>query len=626
MKTKNIKICTLLFGMVLALFACQPDEFSLGKIISKEDLSYRITQNADDPNMVILESLTPGVTPLWVTPMGRSTRVKDTLRFPFAGDYQFIYGVESAGGLVQADTYNLSITTNNLSYVDDPLWTNLTGGAGNSKTWRLDYGDYGLNAGPLTYCEPLTTWTEWQNGTAVIGWAPSWSDNTWIIEEADTASRMTFSLIDNAVMTTHKVTEGIDETGTFFLDAENHTISTTDATILRSNSFIANAANWNNDLVILSLTENQLMIGVRRTNDEDDYLYVWNFVSEEYAANYVPDDQPDPEPTLPDGWQDDVSMVVSTEIQWVLSPETPFNWANLDGSLMNDWNTVADYPDWSGFDASVPETYADFSLTMDSEDGTVIYAAPDGTTEEGTYALDEKGIYTFTGIEPSFSIGSAISLSTTAENQWRILQIEKDVSGSVNGMWVGKKDPVKSEYLAFHLIPQIGGGTVDPLTVWTKALAGKTLVPDVNYFADWYDTDWTGGWTAELFPDDFASQDWFWTQEVHDACLASSLTFYMDGDVLKADVMDNGTAKTGITVDIDTENSTFTFSEPPFTYSWIFTDNNGGNGPWLFGSHDGASLSNISEKGLYLGYYSKFDETDPDLPVEITAFHLVVGD
>lgn len=461
MNTKKFNIYIVLLAMILGFSACQPEEYSMGTILSKDDLNFSITQNPDDPNMVILESLTPNVTPLWQTPMGRSSRLTDTVKIPFMGDYKFIYGVESPGGYVQADTFSISLTTNNLSYVDDPLWTNLTGGVGQQKTWRFDYGNYGLNAGPLTYCEPQTTWTEWQNGTAAIGWAPSWQDNTWIIEEADTASRMTFALIDGAIMTTHKITEGVDETGTFFLDADNHTLSTTDATILRSNNFIANATNWNNNLVILELTENQLMVGVRRTNEEGDYLYVWNFVSEEYAASYVPEETEDPEPTLPDGWQDDISQVVSTTIEWKLSESNPLDWATLDGSMMNGWQSPEDYPGWLGTPDT--EVYGGFSMTMNSANNSVVFVTPDGTETTGTYSIDEKGIYSFDVTVPSFNLIGWASFAADGNNQLRILQIEKNLAGNVTGMWLGAISPDKPEYMAYHLVPGAeNGGNEEP--------------------------------------------------------------------------------------------------------------------------------------------------------------------
>lgn len=470
MMKKLYNILTFLILSVVVYTSCTPDNYDLEKIDVKsgdlvEGIAYKIEHDATNPNIVYLTSLMDSkYQVLWNHSQGRSQESKVTLKIPFPGIYDVQFGVQTRGGYVYGDSTNFEVEDMYTGFIEDELWSFLTGGVGQSKSWRLDYGDYGLAAGPITYCAPETTWTEWQAGTASIGWAPAWSGNTWIIEEADKDSRMTFSLIGGAVMTTHKVTEGVDESGTFSLDVDNHTLTTTDATILRSNNFIANATNWNQNLVILELTENQLMVGVRRTNDEGDYLYVWNFVSDEYAENYVPEDLPDPEPILPDGWQEDVSKVVSYDIKWVLSPETPFNWANLDGSLMNgDWVSPETYPDWTGFNATIPETYSNFSLTINSQDNSLAMVLPDGTESSGTYELDEKGVYTFTGVTPEFNICSWVNLSTTAENQWRILSIEKDLSGTVSGMWVGALSTENPEYMCYKLIPQfVGSGDNDP--------------------------------------------------------------------------------------------------------------------------------------------------------------------
>lgn len=639
MNTRNFKIYTLLLGLVLALFACSPDEFNLGGVLSKDDLNYRITQDAADPNMVILESLTPGVTPLWITPMGRSTRVKDTLRFPFAGDYQFIYGVESAGGLVQADAYPLSITTNNFDYVNDPLWTLLTGGVGQSKTWVLDlftkdvaptYGKY--FKGPLFFYGTNDSWESVTNGVAVGGdswnWQADWVGNgSWMFgsETRLDYGTMTFDLIDGAHLTTDHLILGRQESGTFMLDAVNHTMRSTDAYILHDAGRDGVVIDWG-DLKVMSLTENTMQLAALRDaalSGEGACLLVYNFISKDYSDNWVAPETAEPEPALPDGWQDDVSQVVSTKIVWKLSESNPLDWANLDGSMKNGWDEPSDYPDWLG----TPDTgvYGNFSMTMNSSDGTITFKTPDGTETSGNYTLDEKGIYSFDVTVPTFTIINWASFGADANNQLRILQLEKDATGAVTGMWLGKRDsdPAKAEYMAYHLVPQMGNGTVDPLAAWKNALKGKMLKPDVNYFADWYGADWSGGWTAYLFPSDFTGQSWFWDQTVHDACEASSISFYLDGDALKANAIDNGVAKNGITVEIDPDNGTLTFSEAPFTYSWIFTNNGSGNGPWLFGSHDGASLSNISTKGMYLGFYSKFDTTDPTVPTEVTAFHMV---
>lgn len=447
-------IYTLIFAVlsvILLATSCSPDEPQLGGTISKDQLKFSITQNPDDPNMVILESLTPNATPYWTTPLGRSTRVKDTVRIAFPGTYTFTYGVLSEGGATDADPFVLTLTTSNLTYVDDPLWANLTGGVGKEKVWRLDYGTYGLNAGPLTYCEPQTTWTEWQAGTAKVGWAPAWIDNQWIIEEADKNSRMTFSLKGGAYMKTHKVTEGVDESGTFFLDVNNHTLTTTDATILRSKNFIANATNWNKNLVVLSLTENQLMVGVRRTNSEGDYLYVWNFVSDTYAENYVPEETGDP--NFDFGDQTEI-LAVNTSKTWVLDPQVPFNWADLNGKLLNEWNSRADIiaAGWTGYDDSSVANIDGCSITF-TKDGKVTVRQDNGTETHGTYTNTEStNTITFKDVTPTFIIAGWISVATTEENQWKIVKVESDVAGSVTGIWFGKRDPAKAEYMVFHFL------------------------------------------------------------------------------------------------------------------------------------------------------------------------------
>jgi len=484
MKTRNLKIYMLLLGMVMGFFACQPDEFSLGTLLSKEDLKYSITQNPNDPNMVILESLTPGMTPLWITPVGRSTKLIDTLRFPFAGDYQFVYGVQSAGGFVQADAYNLTITGNNFDYVTDPLWTMLTGGVGHSKTWVLDLfpKDVAPNfskyfVGPQYFWGTGDNWETFHlladgvsrddvnaqfglsgdDGTG-WNWNADWAGNgswLWGGDPAQVYGEMTFDLIDGPHLMVDNVVSGTQGSGTYMFDAKVKTMRTTDIAILHPASLEAQVSDWT-DVTVMNLTENTLQLGVIRTQG-DPAMLVFNYISKEYSESWVAPDLPDPEPALPDGWQDDISQVVSTTIKWKLSEENPFDWATLSGSLMNGWKTPSDYPDWLGGTLD-PSTYANFSMTMNSADGSVVFVTPDGTTTEGTYSIDEKGIYSFDMPVPSFTLVGWASFMADANNQLRITKIEKDASGKVTGMWLGKIDAEKPEYMAYHLVPQLGGG------------------------------------------------------------------------------------------------------------------------------------------------------------------------
>src|SRR5690554_926062 len=476
--------------------ACQPDEYELGDLLKKEELKYSITQDASDPNAIVLQAQNPGHQPFWITPMGRSTLAQDTVRIPFEGEYSFVYGVISAGGVVQADTFKLNLTTTNLNYVNDPLWTLLSGGVGEEKTWIWDNGSYGLAPGPLSYADPSVD-QEFQNYSA--NWDPGNMPPGSTDENMGWNSTMTFSLKNGAFFSAVKYNEGGTEenpkleSGTYFLNVNSKTLDVVDANLLRPDNFIENASNWNTAIKVLELTENQLRVAIMRTNDEGPWYYILSYVSKDYADNYDPGDVPDPEPQLPADWKEEVSQVVSTTITWKLSTKNPLDWAYLDGSRMNGWNAPEDYPDWLG--TPDPSVYEGFSLVMNSADGSVVYTSPDGTQETGSYSLDEKGIYTFEGIAPSFSVIDWASFGLTAENQLRILSIEKDVLGNLSGMWVGAKDPVKPEYFAYHLVPSMGGSSdaVDPAEAIEKILTSKTWKLDSERSYDeavsWSDTD-----------------------------------------------------------------------------------------------------------------------------------------
>lgn len=480
----------------LLFTACQPDEYELGDLLKKEELKYSITQDASDPNAIVLQAQNPGHQPFWVTPMGRSTLAQDTVRIPFEGEYSFVYGVISAGGVVQADTFKLNLTTTNLNYVNDPLWTLLSGGVGEEKTWIWDNGSYGLAPGPLSYADPSVD-QEFQNYSA--NWDPGNMPPGSTDENMGWNSTMTFSLKNGAFFSAVKYNEGGTEespkleSGTYFLNVNSKTLDIVDANLLRPDNYIENASNWNTAIKVLELTENQLRVAIMRTNDEGPWYYILSYVSKDYADNYDPGDVPDPEPQLPADWKEEVSQVVSTTITWKLSTQNPLDWAYLDGSRMNGWNAPEDYPDWLG--TPDPSVYEGFSLVMNSADGSVVYTAPDGTQEEGSFTLDNKGIYTFEGIAPSFSVIGWASFGLTAENQLRILSIEKDVLGNLSGMWVGAKDPVKPEYFAYHLVPSMGGSSdaVDPAEAIEKILTSKTWKLDSERSYDeavsWSDTD-----------------------------------------------------------------------------------------------------------------------------------------
>ena len=93
---------------------------------------------------------------------------------------------------------------------------------------------------------------------------------------------------------------------------------------------------------------------------------------------------------------------------------------------------------------------------------TYTFEMPDGTSTTGTYTLDEDGIYTFDAGVPTYHIGGGdIMFGATAENQLRILSIET-AGGTVMGMWLGQRSTEEDEYIAYHFLPNAGGGSSTP--------------------------------------------------------------------------------------------------------------------------------------------------------------------
>lgn len=468
--------------ITMGLFAaCTPDSFELGeKDITVDDLveniAFSITHDSENPNIVYLKSLLPtSYQVCWEHPQGRSQEREVTLQIPFEGEYSVKFGVQTRGGLVYGNPTTFTVDNFCADFVNDDLWTYLTGGVNNEKVWIFDNGTYGYAGGELTYADPNTT-VEWNNWTA--NWDPgvghTGDSNIW-------ESTMTFNLKGGANVKVYNSSSNTTTSGTFMLNTDNHTITFTDCELLHTPSWSDRSTNWKLDLKLLELDENHMRIGVMRDNSEGPWWLIWNYVSKEFADNYVPEDLPDPEPTLPDGWEDMVSEVVTSKIKWTMSTDVPFDWANLDGSLMNNF-TAGNYPDWA-----TPVSDLDkLSITLDSKEMTYEVTTPDGTTANGTYTLDEKGIYTFSGTIPTYHIGGGdIMFNTDANNQLRILSIES-ASGNIMGMWLGARSSEKNEYIAYHFIPNAGSGNTTPemttINVDNSKLDWGKLENDKNNF------------------------------------------------------------------------------------------------------------------------------------------------
>lgn len=468
--------------------ACLPESPELdlpaGPTIAPEEIvpgrAYTITQDSSDPNTIYLHSeMGNGYTALWEYPGGRSQKQDVTVKLAFAGTYEFTFGVMTKGGPVYGAPYTLELTTNNFAYVEDEMWTMLSGGRDNSKTWVLDIDADGVCryfAGPLYFYGTDDCWEtyhgaagfDYNNDGSVDcwSWAADWAGNgSWLLGGTGAADygSMTFDLIGGANITTVDY-DGNEVTGTYELKTDEHILRMTDARLIHDPGRDGIVNDWRT-IRVLDLTENTMMLGVIRDNDpsEGPCLLVYNFISKEYRDNWVPSVPEGPEatePSLPDGWQDTVGSIRQTSIKWTLSNSNPIDWCTPAGVIMNGWSSPADYPDWLG--TPDPSVYENFSLTMDSADNTYTAIAPDGTEVAGTYTLDEKGIYTFSDGLPSFTLINWSTFAADADNQLRIMSIRTDRSGVISDMWVGAKslndDGSLKEYIAYHLIANVGEG------------------------------------------------------------------------------------------------------------------------------------------------------------------------
>ena len=133
--------------ITMGLFAaCTPDSFELGeKDITVDDLveniAFSITHDSENPNIVYLKSLLPtSYQVCWEHPQGRSQERE----VPFEGEYSVKFGVQTRGGLVYGNPTTFTVESFCAEFVNDELWTLLSGGVGKSKTWYLDINADGV--------------------------------------------------------------------------------------------------------------------------------------------------------------------------------------------------------------------------------------------------------------------------------------------------------------------------------------------------------------------------------------------------------------------------------------------------------------------------------------------------
>lgn len=267
---KLINSIIVVCGLVTLFSGCRPEKIELGSALDKTALKFTVTPSSNNANDIVLKSLTPNATPYWVSPSGNSIKLTDTINIPFPGTYTIKYAVQSRGGLVYADPVTVTITSIDAKTVSEPMWVNLTGGLGKSKTWRLDVDANGKSKyfnGPVYFAGANMSW-EWQ-----AGW------DGWIIEKGDYGT-MTFDLIGNPNFQSNNLMfPALSGTGKFMIDTKTKTLTTIGGEVLhdKGSGQGSQVANWTKDLRIKTLTDNKLQLVAVRN---DGVWLIYNYYSE----------------------------------------------------------------------------------------------------------------------------------------------------------------------------------------------------------------------------------------------------------------------------------------------------------------------------------------------------------
>lgn len=520
MNTK--KSIYLSLAAALLLGSCSPDEYSLSKPdLTAEELVQGVayTVDVDAQNTITLTSLlNKSYNCYWVHPNGRAQGNVATLALPFAGTYEVTFGVDTRGGVVYGAPYQFTINTNNMSLLEDPLYTYLTGGVGKSKKWVPVDRDYGVGncTGPVMYCNPDDVLNDGSASTdiGINHMVPNWDPGfqSWLIPQDSPymKSSMTFSLDDKQGCTVSVYRAEEDKTyngkWNLLVEDKNHpTLSFTDAFALHNVGFDEVCANYTDKIVITALTPYFLQLATMRTNSEGPWWIIWNYIAEDVQQGKVqiPSDEAEylnpTAPVLPE-IEDLETKLFTTDINGV-----EFMGAEMTFQVSQD--AAYDWMWWNGatsaWESVVKGNYGSSWAPMWDEDAVA----------ENELTLTRKGDYTYGEYSGKYTIQDSkivfdqpVTFFTVAGDQrtvmvtgseWQVFKVDpgseliigvpdgKDANGATNAYLV-----------AGFTYKAVGGGQTGPVNVPFIAENANNYIEAGQYFRCQIYNPWGGGGDA----------------------------------------------------------------------------------------------------------------------------------
>lgn len=226
-------------AMIMSVTACTPENEVLpAPDLTPADLvegkAYRVTVDQTTNKVVMTSLLGNGYITSWIHPQGIERKTSTEANIPFAGDYEIKFGVMTRGGMVYGEPYRFSLDTTNGDLLTDPLWTYLTGGTDQSKTWVLDHNNYDLGAS--TFCCAPMGWDKFTDGKEYTEAdyptykedgvdSPNWvwqaGEPDWMLPLDRWAAipELTFDLVNGANLTVNGVT------APFVMDPDRKTLT-----------------------------------------------------------------------------------------------------------------------------------------------------------------------------------------------------------------------------------------------------------------------------------------------------------------------------------------------------------------------------------------------------------------
>ena len=504
------------------LAACTPDDHSLSMPdLQPADLvqGKAYTVDVDAQNTITLKSLLDkSYNCYWIHPNGRAQGNVATLALPFAGTYEVTFGVDTRGGVVYGAPYQFQINTNNMSLLEDPLYTYLTGGVGQSKKWVPVDKDYGVGSctGPVMYCNPDDVLNDGSASTdiGINHMNPNWDPGfqSWLIPQDSPymKSSMTFTLDDKngCTVSVYRAEEDKTYNGKWNLLVEdkNHpTLSFTDAFALHNVGFDEVCANYTTNIVITQLTPYLLQLATMRTNSEGPWWIIWNYIAEDVQNGTVeiPSDEVEllnpATPSLPEIeglekklFTTDINGVEfeGAEMTYQVSTDAAYDWMWWNGAS-SAWESVTkgNYgtnwaPKWD------EDAVAENELTL---------------TKKGAWSYgDKSGSYTIDGSKIIFdqevSFFTVVGNERTIEVKGKEWQVFKCDPGSELVMGVpAEKDAngaVNTYLVAGFTYKEVGGGQTGPTVVPFIAENVNNYFEADKYFRCQLYNPWGGGGDA----------------------------------------------------------------------------------------------------------------------------------